>query len=176
MNLKDFYDYKNQFFEDVLTNEKLVKLINENKTLETAGELAYTQLFPYKFIPETIEHGHTYICCDVDVEASSTNSRARSGSSTRLFYRPIIYIWILVHKSKLRLPEGGVRYDVIASEIADTINESLYYGINGLQLYSAKWFSPLTDYQGKVLSFTTDDYNWQFDYNRSIPSNRKAGF
>lgn len=175
MNLKDFYDYKNQFFEDVLTNEKLVKLINENKTLETAGELAYTQLFPYKFIPETIEHGHTYICCDVDVEASSTNSRGRSGSSTRLFYRPTLYIWILVHKSKLRLPEGGVRYDVIASEIADTINASLYYGLSSLQLYSAKWFTPLTDYQGKVLAFTTDELNWPYDANRPVPTNRKAG-
>lgn len=149
----------------------MVKLINEEKTLETAGELAYTQLFPYEYIPETVEHGHTYICCEVDVMASSS----RTSKSTRLYYRPTLNIWIMVHKSKLRLPEGGVRFDVIAAEIANTINESLFYGFKGLQLYSVNRFSPMTDYQGKVLTFIANDINWAYDPNRAIPSNRKAG-
>lgn len=171
MNLAELFDYKNQFFKDVLTNEKLVKLINETKTIDTAGDLAYTQLFPYEFIPETIEHGHTYICCDVDVVATST----RVERSRRLYYTPVLYVWILVHKSKLRLPEGGVRYDVICSEVANTINESMFYGIKGLELYSVKRFTPLTDYQGKVLTFHADDINWAYDPTRPIPANRKRG-
>lgn len=169
MNLNELFDYKNQFFKDVLTNEKLVKLINETKTLETAEELSYTQLFPYEYIPETIEHGHTYICCDVDVVVSS----ARVNKDMRLYYKLVLYVWVLVHKSKLRLPEGGVRYDAICSEIADTINESLEYGYKGLQLTSAKRFTPLTDYQGKMLTFTAEDINWVYDPRRKVPENRK---
>lgn len=171
MNLAEFYDYKNQFFGDVCTNETLVKLINEEKTLQTAEELMYTQLFPYEYIPETIEHGHTFICCDVDIAVSSV----RQNKTMRLIYKPVIYIWVLVHKSKLRLPQGGVRYDAICSEIASTINESLEYGIKGLQLTSVKRFTPLTDYQGKVLTFTAEDVNWVYDPHRTIPQNRKTG-
>lgn len=169
MNLNELFDYKNQFFKDVLTNERLVHLINETKTLETAEELSYTQLYPFEYIPETIEHGHTYVCCEVDVTATS----ARSNKNKRLIYTPTLYIWILVHKSKLRLPEGGVRYDAICSEIADTINESLHYGINGLQLASVRRFTPLTDYQGKVMSFVTSDINWPYNPERPVPDNRK---
>lgn len=171
MNLKELFDYKNQLFKDLLTNETIVKLINEEKDLSTARELAYTQVFPYEYIPETIEHGHTYICCDVDVQSVQT----RVQTSTRLYYKPILYIWILCHKSSLRLSGGGVRYDVLSSEIAETINESLFYGIKGLELYSVKRFSPLTDYQGKVLTFSTDDVNYMYNPHRKIPSNRKSG-
>lgn len=169
MNLNELFDYKNQFFHDVLTNERLVQLINETKTVETADELRYTQLFPYEYIPETIEHGHTMICCEVDVAVSS----ARVNKAMRLYYKPVLYIWVLVHKSKLRLPTGGVRYDAICSEIADTINESLEYGYKGLQLSSVKRFTPLTDYQGKVMTFIADDINWVYDPNRKVPANRK---
>ena len=171
MNLKEFFDYKNQLFKDLLTNEKIVKLINEEKDLSTAEDLAYTQVFPYEYIPETVEHGHTFICCDVDVQVPQT----RVATSVRLYYKPILYVWVMSHKSKLRLPTGGVRTDVLCSEIAGAINESLYYGIGGLQLYSVKRFSPMTDYQGKVLTFTADDVNWVYDMNRPVPSNRKKG-
>lgn len=169
MNLDELFDYKNQFFKDVLTNEKLVKLINETKTLETAEELSYTQLYPFEYIPETIEHGHTYVCCEVDVSSSSV----KVDKNMRLFYRPVLYVWVLVHKSKLRLPEGGVRFDAICSEITDTINGSLEYGRSRLLLSSVKRFTPLTDYQGKVMTFTTDDLNWPYDPNKRVPANRK---
>lgn len=169
MNLAELFDYKNQLFKDILTNERLVKLINEKKTLETAEELCYTQLYPFENIPETIEHGHTYICCEVDVTPSS----ARSNKNKQLFYTPTIYIWVLVHKSKVRLPGGGVRFDAICSEIASTINESLEYGIRGLQLASVRRFTPLTDYQGKVMTFIAEDINWAYDPSRQIPENRK---
>lgn len=171
MNLSELFDYKNQFFEDVLTNEKLVKLINEEKTLETAGDLIYTQLYPYEYIPETVEHGYTFVCCEVDVQSGMS----KVNNSVRLIYKPVLSIWVLVHKSKLRLPEGGVRFDAICSEIADTINESLYYGIKGLKLYSVKPFSPATDYKGKVMTFVAEDINWFYDPNRPIPTNRKRG-
>lgn len=171
MNLSEFFDYKNQFFSDVIKNEKLIKLINEDKTLETAESLMYTQLYPYEYIPETVEHGYSFVCCEVGVQASMS----RTNNSVRMLYKPVLDIWVLVHKSKLRLPEGGVRFDAICSEIADTINESLFYGIKGLRLYSVKPFSPATDYKGKVMSFVSDDINWFYDPTRPVPANRKRG-
>ena len=46
MQLEDFYDYKNKLMETILTNEKLVHLINEDIKMEDSYKLAYSQVFP----------------------------------------------------------------------------------------------------------------------------------
>ena len=148
---------------DILTNETIVKLIDdENQFNGDASKLAYTHVFPYEYVPETVEDGWTFICFDVDVhEAGKT------------YYTPTLYVWVFSHKSRLRLPEGGVRTDKICSEICNSINGSRYYGLGELNLHSAKRFAPMTDYNGKMLTFYAKDYNRQFVGNKQTPSNRK---
>ena len=165
MYLEEFYDYKNQLMGDILTNETIVALINENVPFEEAETLAYTQVFPYEYLPETVEEGRTFICFDVDIQ--------RSNGKT--FLSPVIYIWVFTHKSLLRLPEGGVRPDKLCSEICKVIDGSRMYGLGELNIYSAKRFSPMTDYQGKVLTFQATDFNRVYDPKRPVPSNRKTG-
>lgn len=150
--------------EDLLTNEKIVKLIDEDKTLETSRELAYTRVFPLEYVPDTVEHGDTYICFDVDVHESANKT----------FLYPILYIWVFTHRSKLRLPEGGVRVDELCIEISKEINGSREYGLGELTLNSVRRFAPMTDYQGKVLMFTAKDFNRQYDPKRYTPTNRKG--
>lgn len=164
MNLEEFYDYKNRLMMDILTNEKIVDLIkDESCPVKKPEEYVYTQVFPYEYIPETLEQGSTYICCDVDIQRSLNKT----------FLTPVIYIWIFSHRSKLRLPGGGLRPDTIAAEIAKTINGSRYYGLGELELYSAKRFAPITDYQGKVLMFQTTDFNRKHPTGMPVPANRK---
>lgn len=170
MHLQDFFDYKNQFMEDILTKESIVRLLDDNIPLADAKQLVNKQVFPYEYIPDTIEHGHTYVCIDVDVQSPSF----RSTASKTLFYDPIIYIWVMSHKSKLLLPKGGVRTDRLCSEIAKAINGSMYYGIGKLQLYSVKRFAPVVDFPGKVMSFTTQEWNLQHNPTPDVPSRRKG--
>lgn len=165
MYLNEFFDYKNQLMEDLLTNEKVVSLINEDVALENAESLMYKQVFPYEFVPETVEHGHTFICADVDLQST--------GSKT--YYNPTLYVWVFTHKSKLRLPEGGVRTDVLAHEIAKMLSGSRYYGLGELDLYAVKRFAPMTDFQGKVLIFHAQDFNRLSPTGKPIPANRKTG-
>lgn len=166
MQLEDFFDYKNQLMEDILTTESIVRLLDEEIPMDDAKELAYKQVFPCEYVPETVQEGKTYICFDVDI--------LKSSSST--FYIPTIYIWIFAHRSRLRLPNGGgVRTDKICSEVCKKINGSRKYGLGELDLYSAKRFAPMTDYQGKVLCFYAKDFNRTYDASRQTPSNRKAG-
>lgn len=164
MQLEEFYDYKNQLMEDLLTNDTVVKLIDPETEFEDPRGLAYTRVFPCEYIPETIEHGHTYICFDVDVQKSSNKT----------YLLPTLYIWVFAHRSLLRLPEGGVRTDKLCSEICKTINGSREYGLGELNLYSVKRFAPLTDFQGKCMTFHAVDFNRQFDPGRKTPSNRKT--
>lgn len=163
MQLQDFFDYKNQLMKDLLTNESIVSLIQRDTTVENAESLAYTQVFPYEYLPETVDKGQTFICFDVDI----------SGVGNKPILTPVIYIWVFSHKSNLRLPEGGVRPDKICSEICKVINGSRFYGLGELNLYSVKRFAPMTDYQGKLMTFNAKEFNRTYDGSKPIPANRK---
>lgn len=164
MQLEEFYDYKNQLMNDLLTNPDIVRLLDDDfQKTDKPENLVYSQVFPYEYIPDTIEHGQTFICCDVDVQRSMNKT----------FLLPVLYVWVFSHKSKLRLPEGGVRTDKLCSEIAKSINGSRLYGLGELDLYSAKRFAPITDYQGKVLTFQAQEFNRTSPTGKPAPSNRK---
>lgn len=164
MQLEEFFDYKNQLMEDLLTNQEITKLLDDNcKAIDKPENLVYRQVFPFEYIPDTIEHGQTFICCDVDIQRSLNKT----------FLLPVLYVWVFSHKSKLRLPEGGVRTDKLCSEIAKAINGSRDYGLGELDLYSVKRFAPITDYQGKVMMFQAQDFNRVLPTGKPVPSNRK---
>ncbi len=163
MQLQDFFDYKNQLMKDLLTNESIVSLIQRDTAIEDAESLAYTQVFPYEYLPETVDKGQTFICFDVDI----------SGVGNKPILSPVIYIWVFSHKSNLRLPEGGVRPDKICSEICKVINGSRFYGLGELNLYSVKRFAPMTDYQGKLMTFYAKEFNRTYDGSKPIPAKRK---
>lgn len=165
MQLSEFFDYKNKLMEDLLTNSEIVKLLDDSVELKNAKQLAYTHVFPYEYIPDTVEEAKTFICFDVDVQESINKT----------FLLPTLYIWVFSHKSKLRLREGGVQTDKLVSEIAKAINGSHFYGLGELDLYSVKRFAPVTDYQGKVMTFHAKEFNRLSPNTKPIPSNRKKG-
>lgn len=162
--LQFLYDYKNKLMEDILTSETVVKLLNENIPFEDAAQLAYKQVFPYDYVPETIEYGHSFICFDVDI----------MGVENKTFLHPTISVWVFSHKSKLRLPTGGVRTDRIISELVSILNGSRYYGLGELDLRSVKRFAPTSDFQGKYMVFDARDYNRLLPTGKPIPANRKT--
>lgn len=166
MQLDEFFNYKNQLMEDLLTSKQIVMLLNDDcKAIRNPESLVYSQIFPYEYIPDTVTHGHTFICCEVEIQRATSKT----------FLAPALYVWVFTHKSKIRLPEGGVRTDKLCSEIAKTINGSRFYGLGELCLYSVRRFAPITDYQGKVMMFQATDFNRLSPSDKPIPSNRKKG-
>ena len=164
MQLEEFYDYKDRLIHDLLTNKEIVRLLDDDeKGIPNPEELVYAQLFPWEYVPETVTHGQTFICCDVDIQKVTSKT----------FLTPYLYIWVFTHKSKIRLWDGGVRTDKLCSEIAETINGSRYYGLGELELYSVKRFAPITDYQGRAMIFQTKDFNRLSPNGKPTPSNRK---
>lgn len=165
MQLQELFDYKNRMMYDLLTNKEIVKLIDPTiKNMDEAYErLAYKRVFPYDYIPDTIEDAGTYVCFDVDIQKVMNKT----------FLNPTIYIWLFTHKSQLRMTEGGVRTDLLCAEIAEAINGSKYYGLGELELYSVKRYAPISDYQGKIMMFLAKDFNNPAPSKQPIPSNRK---
>ena len=165
MQLQEFFDYKNQLMEDLLTNEGIVKLLDERMEMKNAKLLAYSNVFPCEYVPETVDDGKTYICFDVDIQKSVNKT----------YLLPTLYVWVFAHRSKLRLPNGGgIRTDKLCSEKCTAINGSRKYGLGELDLYSVKRFAPMTDYQGKVMTFYATDFNRMHDPHKETPSNRKG--
>ena len=165
MQLDEFYTYKNKLMKDLLTTPEIVHLIDENISMDDAYKLAYTKVFPAEFIPETVDDGQTIVLFDVDIRKSETKT----------YLMPTLFIWVMAHKSKLRLDGGGVRTDALCSEIAKKLNGSMCYGLGELDLYSVQRFAPMTDYNGKVMAFRMLEVSKTFNPNKYIPSNRKAG-
>lgn len=166
MQLQEFFDYKNQLMEDLLTNEAIVQLLDDSISIDNADSLAYSSVFPCEYVPETVQDGKTFICFDVDIQQSVNKT----------YLLPTLYVWVFAHRSQLRLPNGGgVRTDKMCSEICKAINGSRKYGLGELELYSVKRFAPMTDYQGKVLTFHAKDFNRVYDPNKATPTNRKRG-
>lgn len=164
MNLDFLFNYKNKLMEDIITDEKIVNLINDSvKTEEEAHDLIYNQVFPHGFIPETLGHAKTCIYFDIDIQ--------RTFNSTYL--QPRLYIWVLVHNSAVRLPGGGVRYDAICSAISQRINGSKEYGLGEINLSAVTRYSPTMDFSGKVMTFDATDFNRVYDPKKKVPSNRK---
>lgn len=167
MQLQEFFDYKNRLMRDLLTNADIVALLDDSiSDLDAAYDaLAFKRIFPFDYIPETVEDAGTYICFDVDIQKVPNKT----------YLMPTIYIWLFSHKSLLRLPEGGVRTDKLASEISKTLNGSRYYGLGELDLYSVKRYAPIADYQGKLMMFVAQDFNRPTPgNNHQIPANRKV--
>jgi hypothetical protein len=166
MQLDEFFNYKNKLMEDILTNEKIVRLLcNKGEAPNDAMSFAYTKVFPYENVPDTVEYADTFVCFDVDIQKSMNQT----------YLLPVIYVWVFSHKSLLRLPEGGVRTDKLSSELAEVLNGSRAYGLGNLELYSVKRFAPMTDYQGKVLTFHAKDFSRLSPNANPVPTNRKTG-
>lgn len=164
--LDEFFDYKNQLMNDLMTSDNVLRLLSESESISpTPEDVMYKQVFPYEFVPETIEHGKTFICCEVDIV----------DAIDKTFLVPVLYIWVFTHKSKVRMPGGGIRVDRLSSEITKLINGSRMYGLGELNLKSAKRFSPAENYLGRVLTFYAKDFNRLSPSNKAVPGNRKTG-
>lgn len=164
MQLEEFFDYKNRFMKELCCNKEIVTLITDNEKSKVPNHtLAYSQVYPYEFVPETVDNGQTFVCFDVDI-AEVIN---------KTFYVPVLYVWIFTHKSKMRLATGGIRTDLLASKIDEQLNGSRFYGLGELALKQVGRFSPITDYQGRVLTYYAKDFNR--NGSKPVPSNRRSG-
>lgn len=162
MDLDEFFNYKNTLMKDLCCSDSVISLIVDNEGGESPKHsLAYSKIYPYEFIPETVDDAQTFICFDVDI-ASVIN---------KTYYTPVLYVWVFTHKSKMHLPSGGVRADQLAVEINKILNGSRYYGLGELDLHSVGRFSPITDYQGRVLTYYALDFNRHTS--KQPPSRRK---
>ena len=169
MYLSELFDYKNLLMKEICSSQAVASLITDNPDQTVpAKDLIYSQVFPYEFIPETVDMGQTFICFDVDV----------AKTLERPYYLLYLYVWVFTHKSKMRLEKGGVRVDEIVNELDKILEGHKCFGLGDLKLHSVERFTPITDYQGRVLTYTAVDINKLNNdkaHAKQIPKNRRQG-
>lgn len=150
MQLEEFFDYKNRLMKTLCSNKEIVRLITDSSDAPVPNyNLAYRLVYPYEYVPDTVDDGKTFVCFDVDI----------AEVVDKTFYVPVLYLWVFTHKSKMRLDEGGIRTDNLCVEIDKELNGSRYFGLGELDLQSVGRFSPITDYQGRVMVYVAKDFN-----------------
>ena len=161
--LNEFFNYKNELMKTLCSNERIVRLLTDSSEAAVPNyDIAYNLIYPYEFIPETVSEGKTFICFDVDIISVQSKT----------YFTPALYVWVFTHKSKLRLPEGGVRTDELASVIDGELNGSRNYCLGELNLDSVTRFVPIIDYQGRCLTYVGDDYNRLHAEGKPAPKRR----
>lgn len=165
MQLEEFYGYKNLLMKSLCENEQVVKLVTGNKKARVPNHgLPYSQIFPYEFVPDTVDEGKTFVCFDVDIVSVPNKT----------YYTPVIYVWVFTHKSLLRMKDGnGCLLDQLCMSINEMINGSRYFGLGETKLDSVRRFAPIKDYLGRCMTYYTLDFNRAKDHNWNGPSNRK---
>ena len=157
VHLEEFFDYKNEAVKTFCHNENIVRLITDSKEAPVPNyDLAYKQIFPYEYVPDTVDDGKVFLCLDVDIVEVPNKT----------FYVPVMYLWAFAHKSKIRLDEGGIRTDQLCVEIDKELNGSRFFGLGELNLFHVGRFSPNTGYQGRVMAYSAKVFN------RLAPSKR----
>ena len=169
MHLEEFFDYKNKLMKDICQSESIVRILkhipDDQEVVLPATDLIYTQLYPYEFVPETVDKAKTFICFDVDILTVPNQT----------YYCPALYIWVFTHKSNMRSDGGGITVDNVCGEIDKILNGNRTYSLGTLDLYSVHRFSPANDYLGRVLTYSATDFNRDGRYKHPLPMNRKAG-
>lgn len=151
-NLSEITIYKSKLMKTMLSDKKIVALLtnsDEESTLVPNTTLAYTQVFPYDFIPEPSTEQTSFICFDIDVPRTQT-------CAVKDVY---IYIYIFTHKDLMRVQGEGIRTDLIASRVDYIINGDTSYGFGKVELQSLSRISPVSDFQGRILKYYVQDFN-----------------
>lgn len=123
----------------ISNNENIIKAINAKsptgEPLEP-GDLFYTHIFPYAYIPGTIETAGCYITFEISMPNVSTINR--------FFKEVLITISIICHQDLMQMTEseplgttGATRTDYLSVEIDKLFNKSTgIMGKNELELVS----------------------------------------
>lgn len=125
-NSQEIITYKQSAMTAVASVDNIVKAINAKYSsgeLMDPGDLFYTHIFPYAYIPETIEVAGCYITFEVSMPSVST---------VNYFFKDVlITITVICHQDMMQMTEdeplgatGATRADYISVELDKLFNKS----------------------------------------------------
>lgn len=148
--LKDLGSYKNEIISKFLKNPDLMEcLLGENYTETQVDEIVYQQIFPYLYVDDTQTATKSYIGIELDPTTSSGTIKDSK-----------LIIWVYCHKNIMKYSKKGyigTRADILADMIARILID-FDLGIGNPEFLSGNYFTPNSNYYGRVLLFNIPDF------------------
>ena len=146
---------KDKLMQKILLSEQVVKLIDDKQynTVPAIG-LKYKKVFPYAYIPQTVDDAGSFICFQANISQVKTDTVCDIQLS----------VYVLCQCSVIETPQG-CRHDLLADAVDDLINHSREFGIGKVTPY---YRDPVTttipnyDYVCRKLMYTITDFNFRF--------------
>lgn len=151
-NLQELTTYKAKLMETICSSQTIANLLNvTGKEIAPIGKpLAYSQVFPYSYVPSVTENAEAFICFKIDVP-SIINDTVKTVQVT---------VYTMCEKKLMRMTDGsGIRIDLLASEVDKLLNGSSKFGLGNMDLVSVHEFTPIDGYYGNVLCYRVQDIN-----------------
>ena len=150
-NLEEFTSYKQTLMKALCTSsvvKNLLKLSSDPSNI-TGKDMRYKRIFPYNYVPLTIETAQTFICFTV------TAPNVKDDLITELR----LTIYVFTHQDLMRT-DNGMRTDLLISEIDKLLNGSTQYGLGKVSLKSCDVMQvPCQGYSGLYSVYSVKDFN-----------------
>lgn len=150
-NLEELTLYKSRLMQSFCSSKELASyLAVEGEPTLFGKDLSYKRVFPYSHVPQIKDEARSFICFDIEVPMVKND----------IIKTIQINVYIISHQNLMRLPDGGgMRIDVMASEVDKILNGSSDYGLGTVELISLRSFNPITGYYGRELKYRVLDIN-----------------
>lgn len=152
--MEPIIECKDKVIQRILSSDKVVSLITGADDVKLpATSLLYKNVFPYAFLPDTVDEATNYVC----VEGNIVNVRSDTAVDIELT------IMVLSHVRIMRT-DYGTKVDVLSDAIDELINHSRDFGIGKLvpaDRYPTKWSIPNYDYVARQMTYYITGFNFR---------------
>lgn len=151
MNSHELSAYKRKIIGRLISDARIVALLDPAGEFEYPDDLIYQRVFPFARIPDTEQEVKTYLTVVVDVPSIGKNDVMRDVT---------VVIRALTHESLMHVKgSDGDRIDLLSGYIDELMNESYDFGVGYVTLVYNKEYVLDSKHFYRELKFQTMSLN-----------------
>ena len=148
-------EIKDRVIEMILSDQTVVDLIADDKyKTAPAPDLMYRRVFPFIFVPETVDRASGMVCVEANILTVNTDTTINIE----------LTIVTMCHADTMHT-DFGTRIDALADAIDDLINHSREFGIGKIvpsARYPTDTVLPNYGYVCRKVKYTVPNFNFRF--------------
>lgn len=145
--------YKNKLMNCIINSPELISLINDyyitDGECDGAEELAYKNIFPFYYIPDTQTVSQAYVIMKVN----------GLGTKNKIYNKVEVYICVISHQDIMKTDCGGTRIDLMSEIVEDLFNGRDDFGFGEMELKTNTEGEININHRCRILRFMVEDFN-----------------
>ena len=145
----DMSEYRNKIMHAIVSNENMVRLLEEDPTGHPEDTIPYSKAYPYEYIPDETAESGKYISFELHATTDEKN---------KLFKSITVSFFILCHADEVRTTKG-LWYDSVSCEL-ENVFAGGNLGIGKTSFISNIAYAPNKKFKGRLLSFAVKELQY----------------